>query len=63
MTLEMTSTFLLSKLKPVLMDNLGIDGLFSMFAGKCYEMLHYELIKEVNPKAYSGEKSIFCPLF
>jgi len=33
MTLEMTSTFILSKLKPVLLDCLGIHGLFLMFAG------------------------------
>ena len=33
MTVEMTSTFLLSKLKPLLMDALRIHGLFAMFAG------------------------------
>ena len=33
MTLEMSSTFLLSKLKPFLIDHLGIDGLFLLFAG------------------------------
>ena len=33
MTVEMSSTFLLSKLKPVLIEKLGIDGLFSMFGG------------------------------
>ena len=33
MTVEMTSTFLLSKLKPLLMDTLRIHGLFAMFAG------------------------------
>ena len=31
MTLEMSSTFLLSKLKPVLIANLGMGGLFVMF--------------------------------
>jgi hypothetical protein len=30
----MSSTFVLSKLKPVLIDFLGIHGLFTMFAGK-----------------------------
>jgi len=34
MTLEMTFTFFLSKMKPSLMESLGFDGLFSMFAGK-----------------------------
>jgi len=33
MTIEMTSTFLLSKLKPILMESLQIYGLFAMFAG------------------------------
>ena len=33
MTLEIISTFALSKLKPVLMVSLGIHGLFTMFAG------------------------------
>ena len=33
MALEMSSTFLLSKLKPFLIDHLGIDGLFLLFAG------------------------------
>jgi len=44
MTLEMTSTFLLSKLKPVLMDNLGIDGLFSMFAGSVFVVIILTII-------------------
>ena len=30
--LEMSSTFLLSKLKPALINHLGIDGLFLFFA-------------------------------
>ena len=33
MALEMSSTFLLSKLKPFLIDHLGIEGLFLLFAG------------------------------
>ena len=33
MALEMSSTFLLSKLKPFLIGHLGIDGLFLLFAG------------------------------
>ena len=33
MALEMSSTFLLSKLKPFLINHLGIDGLFLLFAG------------------------------
>ena len=33
MMVEMISTFLLSKLKPTLMDSLGLHGLFAMFAG------------------------------
>ena len=33
MALEMSSTFLLSKLKPFLIARLGIDGLFLLFAG------------------------------
>jgi hypothetical protein len=33
MTIEMSSTFLLSKLKPVLIQRLGIHGLFTLFAG------------------------------
>ena len=33
MALEMSSTFLLSKLKPMLIEQLGIDGLFLMFSG------------------------------
>ena len=33
MTIEMSSTFLLSKLKPILMESLQIYGLFAMFAG------------------------------
>ena len=32
MMIEMISTFLLSKLKPILMESLGIHGLFAMFA-------------------------------
>merc|ERR1711936_1364641 len=32
MTVEMLSTFLLSKLKPILMDSLQIHGLFAMFS-------------------------------
>lgn len=39
MTLEMTSTFLLSKLKPVLMVSLGIHGLFTMFAGSVFVVI------------------------
>ena len=34
MTLEMCSTLILSKMKPVLLEVLGIHGLFTMFAGK-----------------------------
>merc|ERR1719400_145140 len=34
MTVEMLSTFLLSKLKPILMDSLQIHGLFAMFSCK-----------------------------
>ena len=34
MTVEMLSTFLLSKLKPILMENLQIHGLFAMFSCK-----------------------------
>jgi len=33
MTAEMSSTFVLSKLKPILIELLGIHGLFTMFAG------------------------------
>ena len=33
MALEMSSTFLLSKLKPMLIEQLGIEGLFLMFSG------------------------------
>ena len=33
MTIEMSSTFLLSKLKPILLESLQIYGLFAMFAG------------------------------
>lgn len=36
MTVEMSSTFVLSKLKPVLIDFLGIHGLFTMFAGTVF---------------------------
>merc|ERR1711892_1371153 len=36
MTVEMSSTFVLSKLKPVLLDFLGIHGLFFMFAGTIF---------------------------
>ena len=34
MTVEMLSTFLLSKLKPILMESLQIHGLFAMFSCK-----------------------------
>ena len=34
MMMEMSSTFTLSKLKPVLIELLGIHGLFTMFAGR-----------------------------
>ena len=34
MAVEMLSTFLLSKLKPILMDSLQIHGLFAMFSCK-----------------------------
>ena len=33
-SVEMTSTFLLSKLKPTLLDTLKMYGLFAMFSGK-----------------------------
>ena len=33
MTADMSSTFVLSKLKPILIELLGIHGLFTMFAG------------------------------
>ena len=33
MMMEMSSTFLLSKLKPVLLDQLGLSGLFTLFSG------------------------------
>ena len=33
-SVEMTSTFLLSKLKPILLDTLKMYGLFAMFSGK-----------------------------
>ena len=33
MMVEMSSTFVLSKLKPILLEKLGIDGLFTMFGG------------------------------
>ena len=41
MTVEMTSTFLLSKLKPLLMDTLRIHGLFAMFAGEPREIMKF----------------------
>merc|ERR1712106_77167 len=44
MTLEMTSTFLLSKLKPVLMASLGIYGLFTMFAGSVFVVIILTMI-------------------
>ena len=34
-SVEMTSTFLLSKLKPILLDTLKMYGLFAMFSGNC----------------------------
>ena len=34
MTLEMLSTFIISKLKPTLMENLDLTGLNALFAGK-----------------------------
>ena len=34
MTLEMLATFIISKLKPTLMEHLGLTGLVAMFAGK-----------------------------
>ena len=37
MTLEMLSTFLISKLKPTLMDKLNMSGLSALFSGKTIE--------------------------
>ena len=34
MTLEMLSTFFISKLKPTLMEKLDLSGLFALFSGK-----------------------------
>ena len=34
MTLEMLSTFIISKLKPLLMEKLQLYGLFALFSGK-----------------------------
>ena len=56
MTLEMSSTFLLSKLKPFLIDHLGIDGLFLLFAGVLFLVIlltHVALpkqsLKKISP--------------
>ena len=43
MTAEMSSTFVLSKLKPILIELLGIHGLFTMFAGN-FKLKFYFLI-------------------
>ena len=34
MTLEMLATFIISKLKTTLLENLGFSGLFALFSGK-----------------------------
>ena len=39
MMMEMSSTFLLSKLKPVLLDQLGVSGLFTLFSGVVFPSL------------------------
>merc|ERR1711990_913805 len=65
MALEMSSTFLLSKLKPFLLNHLGIDGLFLLFAGVLLLVIlltHTALPKQSSAKGKISKAVLdFCP--
>ena len=65
MALEMSSTFILSKLKPFLILHLGIDGLFLLFAGVLLLVIlltHTALPKQSRAKSKISKAVLdFCP--
>ena len=65
MALEMSSTFILSKLKPFLILHLGIDGLFLLFAGVLLLVIlltHTALPKQSPAKGKISKAVLdFCP--
>merc|ERR1711915_1065583 len=60
MSLEMTSTFALSKLKPVLMDMIGIHGLFTLFAGAVLIVIILTMFALPNSKIMDEEIGKKC---
>lgn len=47
-TVEMSSAFVLTKMKPILMETLDIHGMFAMFASKIFYKLLFKDLKSLS---------------